>query len=47
VPRALRVDFTAVSAHSGADITEAETLCQNSDVAICVPQTSNFKTSGR
>src|ERR1039457_6705181 len=34
---------TAPPAHSGEEDTEAETLCQNSDVAISVLQTSRFQ----
>ncbi len=46
VPRALRVDLAVGPAHSGADVTEVETLCQNSDVAICVTQTSKLQNVG-
>src|ERR1035438_7564101 len=44
VPREFRVELAAdPPAHSGDEDTEADTLCQNSDVAICVPQTSNVQ----
>ena len=47
VPRIPRGDLAAGDpAHSGAEDTEAETLCQNSDVAIVMfrrPQSSNAR----
>jgi hypothetical protein len=44
VPRELRVEFAAApTAQSGEDDTEEEIRCQNSDVAIGVPQTSNVQ----
>jgi hypothetical protein len=48
VPRALRVELAAAPpAQSWAEDTDAETLCQNSDVAICVPQTSKVQNAGK
>jgi hypothetical protein len=46
VPRALRVEPPCdPPAHSGADDAEADTRCQNSEVAMFVPQTSKIEKS--
>jgi hypothetical protein len=44
VSRGVRAESLAgFPAHSGDEDTEVETLCQNSGVAIFVPQTSNIQ----
>ena len=44
LPWELRDELEAVSAtQSDEGATEAETRCQKSDVAMCLPQTSEFK----